>query len=87
MAISAFFRDIESNMLMYGGRGSKKPKKCDYVTYEWSQRGPDFVLIESAKTGDDEMVKIILENEEVDVNVEDDYGYTALCYAALKGTY
>ena len=44
------------------------------------------MLIESAKTGDDEMVKIILENEEVDVNVEDDYGYTALCYAALKGT-
>ena len=31
------------------------------------------------------MVKIILENEEVDVNIEDDYGYTALCYAALKG--
>jgi len=49
------------------------------------ERGPDFVLIESAKTGDDEMVKIILENEEVDVNIEDDYGYTALCYAALKG--
>ena len=43
------------------------------------------MLIESAKTGDDEMVKIILENEEVDVNIEDDYGYTALCYAALKG--
>ena len=50
------------------------------------ERGPDFVLIESAKTGDVEMVKILFENEEVDVNIEDDYGYTALCYAALKGT-
>ena len=67
------------------GGGSKKRNVITYVIYEWSQRGPDFVLIESAKTGDDEMVKIILENEEVDVNIEDDYGYTALCYAALKG--
>ena len=49
------------------------------------ERGPDFVLIESAKTGDEEMVRLLIENEEVNLNTEDDYGYTALCYAALKG--
>ena len=50
------------------------------------ERGPDYVLIEAAKSGDDEIVKLLIENEEVDVNAKDDYGYTALCYAALKGS-
>ena len=49
------------------------------------ERGPDYVLIEAAKSGDDEIVKLLIENEEVDINAKDGYGYTALCYAALKG--
>ena len=49
------------------------------------ERGPDFVLIEAAKSGDEEIVKLLIDNEEVIVNAKDDYGYTALCYAALKG--
>lgn len=49
------------------------------------ERGPDFVLIEAAKSGDEEIVKLLIDNEDVNVNAKDDYGYTALCYAAVKG--
>ena len=33
----------------------------------------------------EQIVKLLIENEDVNVNAKDDYGYTALCYAAVKG--
>lgn len=70
-----------------GGKSSKMEEEDDSedLLNLLFERGPDFVLIESAKTGDEEMVRLLIENEEVNLNTEDDYGYTALCYAALKG--
>ena len=49
------------------------------------ERGPNFVLIEAAKSGEEDVVRLLIDNEDANVNAKDDYGYTALFYAALKG--
>jgi len=46
--------------------------------------GPDTTIVEASKHGHIDVVKTLLEKG-VDINTKDEYGYTALSYAALKG--
>ena len=45
----------------------------------------NYGLIEASKEGETEVVKLLLQNDKININLQNKYGYTALMWASYKG--